>query len=66
VTDIDRLNQAAAAQKTAFENTIADKDTTIAAKTKDYNDLQASAAAREQERVNADLSAIIHGSGAAP
>jgi NAD-dependent DNA ligase len=49
VIEIDRLNQAAAAAKTAFDNTIADKDSTIASKTKDFNDLQASAATREQE-----------------
>lgn len=49
VQEIDRLNQTAVAADTAYKNTLGEKDTTIAQKAKDYNDLQASAATREQE-----------------
>jgi hypothetical protein len=49
VTEIDRLNQAAAAARTVYDNTIAEKDSTIAQKTRDYNDLQSRSATREQE-----------------
>ncbi|MCU0726421.1 MAG: hypothetical protein MUE73_11630 [Planctomycetes bacterium] len=49
VTEIDRLNQAAAAARTAYDNTITEKDSTIAQKTRDYNDLQSRSATREQE-----------------
>jgi hypothetical protein len=49
VNEIDRLNQAATAARTAYDNTIAEKDSTITQKTTDYNDLQSRSATREQE-----------------
>lgn len=63
LNDIKRLAEvintqqlAAAEAKTGYENTLKEKDDTIAARLKDYTDLQASAAKREQ-----DLTATING-----